>query len=75
MGISKFESARRASGMSNIEAARTAGFKEVTIYAREDDPGSWRLRELARIYRALDDTGKGLLFGAIDDFFENAELT
>lgn len=75
MGISKFEAARRVSGMSNIQAARTAGFKEVTIYAREDDPGSWRLRELARIYRSLDDTGKRLLFDAMKDFCVNAELT
>lgn len=75
MGISKFEAARRVSGMSNVDAAKVAGFKEVTIYVREDDPGSWRLRELARIYRELDDTGKGLLFGAMKDFCENAELT
>jgi len=40
MGISKFEAARRASGMSNVEAAKIAGFKEPTMYTREDDPGS-----------------------------------
>lgn len=75
MAISKFEAARRVSGMTNIEAARTAGFKEVTLYTREDDPGSWRLRELARIYRELDGTGKGLLLDAVRDFCENADLT
>ncbi len=75
MGISKFEAARRASGMSNVEAAKTAGFKEPTMYTREDDPGSWRLRELARIYRELDGTGRGLLLAAMADFCENADLT
>lgn len=69
------EAAISSNGVTNKDAAKIAGFREVTFYARHVDPGSWRLRELARIYRKLNRIGRGLLLDGIKNFFLHGDLT
>lgn len=60
-----FGAARRASGLTFDEAARACCVSRPTVYARERDPGQYRLCELKALYDALDETGRALLMQGV----------
>lgn len=66
---SKIKEARRASGLSVEAASRAADISPGAYRVREDDPGFFRLRELAGVYASMNDTGKRLMHEALDDIF------
>ena len=68
MELSKFEAARRVSGMTNQGCMETCGFTRPTMNERGDNPASWRLGELHKVYRELSDLGKPILLDAVVEF-------
>lgn len=67
---SKFEAARRASGLTQEDAARACGISKATYVNREKtDADQFRLLELRGLYLALNQTGKPILVDAVQDIF------
>ena len=69
MDQEKFAAARRASGLTVDRAAQVCEVSRPTYTSRERYPLDFRLSELARLYEALDDTGKRLLLEAVNSTF------
>ena len=69
MDKSLFSAARRASGLTVDGAAQICGVSRPTYNAREKDPETFRLGELAILYENLDHTGRELLLRAVNSTF------
>lgn len=68
MPISKFEAARRASGINDLECMEICGFTRPTMKERNSNPGMWRLGELRAVLESLSDVGKPILIDAITEY-------
>lgn len=66
----KFAAARGASGMTFEQITLSSGSKSITTYINhENEPGEFRLKEIAGIYAAMNEPGKKLLKEAVSDIF------
>ncbi|MBR3326676.1 MAG: hypothetical protein IKG69_07075 [Atopobiaceae bacterium] len=64
-----FESARRASGISQEKAASICGISRQTYAVREADPGAYRLADLVGLYEHMNEPGRKLLRDAVGSLF------
>lgn len=68
--LTKFESARRASGLTIEQAANACGVSPATYANREKtDCDQFRLAELQRFFSALNESAKPILKEAVEDIF------
>lgn len=64
-----FAAARRASGLSQDNAASICGVSRPTYALREGNPAEFRLGDLAVLYRAMNKPGRKLLREGIMSLF------
>jgi DNA-binding XRE family transcriptional regulator len=69
----KFRAARKASDMSQSEAASACGIADPTYRIRERSPLSFRINELRGLYSSLSETAKPVLLDAINEAIEDGD--
>lgn len=69
-----FAAARRASGLTQDNAASICGVSRPTYALREGNPAEFRLGDLAVLYRAMNKPGRKLLREGIMSLFLPEEL-
>ena len=65
----EFAAARRASGISQEEAATICGISRPTYAIRESHPEDYKLSDLVCLYEKMNVSGKRLLRDKIDSLF------
>lgn len=66
---SKFEAARRASGLTQEKAAELVKLSKQGYINREKEPIHFRLCEIEGLYNGMTDTAKPILRDAVMDIF------
>lgn len=67
-----FAAARRASKLSQANAASICGISSATYGSREKTPGDFRLCELVTLYQHLGESSREILVNAVTSLFLSA---